>query len=62
MGEGQKLQTSRYQMHKSWDVIYSMVNIVNNVTFVYLNIERVDINNSHPKKERILTICSDDAN
>ena len=59
MGEGPKLQTSRYQMHKSWDVIYSMVNIVNNVAFVYLNVERVDIKSSHPKKERILALYSD---
>ena len=58
MGEGQKLPTFRYQMHKSWDVIYSMVNIVNNVAFVYLNVERVDIKSSHPK-ERILAIYSD---
>ena len=59
MGEGQKLQTSRYQMRKSWDVIYSMVKIVNNVAFVYLNAASVDIKSSHPKKESILTIYSD---
>ena len=30
VGEGcQKVQTSRYKINKSWDVMYSMVTIVN---------------------------------
>ena len=36
MGEGsQKVQTSSYKVNKSWDVIYSMVTIVNN-TVLYI--------------------------
>ena len=36
MGKGgQKVQTSSYKINKSWDVMYSMMNTVNNtVTYI----------------------------
>ena len=29
--DGKKIQTSRYKINKSWDIMYSMVSKVNNI-------------------------------
>ena len=52
MGEGsQKMQTSKYNVNKSWDVTHSMATIVNNIIFAYLKVaEKVNLKNPHHKE------------
>ena len=53
MGEGDlKVQTWSYKINKSWDVKYSMVIMVYNVTYLKI-IKRVDLKSSHHKKKMV---------
>ena len=59
MGEGgQKVQTSSYQIHKSWDVTYSVVTLVDNIVYLKF-IKGVDLKSSHHKKKKFVTMCGD---
>ena len=60
MCEGhQKVQTTRYIINESWNVIYSMGTIVYNA-ILYLQVaRRIDLKSSHHKKKEFVTMCSD---
>ena len=55
LGEGgEKTQTSRCKINKSWDVMHSTVTIVNNaVLHIWKLLKRLDLKCSHPRKKMI---------
>ena len=55
----QKVQTTRYIINESWNVIYSMGTIVYNA-ILYLKVaRRIDLKSSHHKKKEFVTMCGD---
>ena len=57
MGEGgQKVQTSSYRINKSWNVMCSVVTVVNNTVLYVWKLLRVDLKCSRHKKKK-LTLC-----
>lgn len=51
MGEGgQRVRTSSYKINKFWDIMYSMVTVVNDTVLYVWKLLGVDLKSSYHKK------------